>query len=448
MNKDLYNSAFYFTHAMMEVIYDDLSQCVNNQSPHIVIKKFKSLFFHGKSENPQVSIALEKIIFDSLGQQKFEEFLSHCCYLILDKWSSNPQSLSYSRELLESFDHLNQTQSYDRRRKHLIRLVALFRETIAYYQLTAIVTIINPTVTTRHCSPEIIVTEEINNNGEEINNKILNNYLARYTYLYSYFLPLDLQFIQLRRLIENQQKQRQQAFELQLSKHIIYRFRIKQVAQMKLLSKGAGKIITKVNNPTLLSERAFKIAMQQYIGKINQHHTLIQQCKRFVADNNLRDSYGIFKQDLQHLLTSNIQPRYHNYDFSNQLEQKLAQILPQSNNLPLNKNLILQTCRQLLRFLIGEPTACIDNQKLKELTTNLGTDQTMLILVKITLICPESRVYLYQKLTPLVTNYQFYRLENIQWLVKSLEHLLIAFSICFGKVDVWVTTSEGISKNY
>ena len=48
---------------------------------------------------------------------------------------------------------------------------------------------------------------------------------------------------------------------------------------------------------------------------------------------------------------------------------------------------------------------------------------------------------LVKKLSTIVTYYQLHHIQDATWLIKTLEHLLIAFSIYFGKIDVSVAKS-------
>lgn len=446
MVKDLDSSAQQLIDQQSNIIYEYLRHYAAIQTPQAVIKEFRTLFLQGKNEDRQVSQALEKIIFSSVGQQQFNEIFNNCFYFILDCWSSTPQSFSYLSELIGTLDLINQAKSYDRRRKHLIQLIKDYQQTELYFQLRAIIIIINPEDNNKVRLKNTGAINDASDTSDTANNSsdsTINNYLGRYTYLYEYFLPHNLEVSQLSRLkefLQTQQKNCQQEFEIKLSKHIIYRFRLKQLARMKLLSKGAGKIITKVNNPSLLSERAFKVALQQYLGKIDSNSGILERSQRFVANNNLRNSYQVFKKDLHGFLISNIQPRNSNYQFSSKLEEKLEQIFPQSNGKPLNKTLILQTCRQLLSFLIVDRSSSTDPTNFAELIVNLGTAQLMIILIKITLICPESKADLERKISLIVSYYQLYSIQDTPWLIKTLEHLLIAFSIYFGNIDVSIAT--------
>ncbi len=432
MIKNINNSAQPVAQAS-NIIYEYLLQCVTTKSPPEVVQEFKNLLIQGRNVDRRASKALEKIISSTEGQ--FNVILSYCFYLILDNWSHTPKSLFYSAQLWEIFDLVNQTKSYDRLRLRLIQLIKDYQCSQAYFQLKAIMAIIDPQAVNNIALANAAITNEESNHSNSINTSIINTYLPRYTYLYNCFLPQEFELSELRKYLQALQENRQTNFEIQLSKHIIYRFRLKQVAKMKLLSKGAGKIITKVNNPSLLSERAFRIALQQYLG-VDRGNTILQRSQRFVIDNNSRSSFQIFKQDLHRFLTNNIKPRNSNYNFSQELKQKLDDAFFQADRKALNDTLILQTCRQLYSFLITDNHSATDPNKLTNLIVNLGTAQVMMILIKIVLICPESKSDLEKKIASIASYYQLNAIQEIPWLFKTLEHLLVAFSIYFGKIDV------------
>lgn len=414
-----------------QIIYQYLRQHTALSSPPETVKEFQNLFLPATERDRQISQALEKIFASD--KQYFHGFLSHCCYSVLDCWADSSDTTLPVSQLLDTFTAFAQTQTYDRRRKHLARTIADYQQTEPYLQLKAVAAIIEPQ------TPAKLDSANLANNGtysksDRHSQTTLSNYISRYTYLYQHFLPHDSP-PHLTRFIQQLQEQRQRDFEIQLSKHIIYRFRLKQLAQMKLLSKGAGKMITKVDNPSLLSERAFKVAWQQYLKK-TENHTMLERSQRFVAENKFRSSCSEFKQDLYSFLTYNIKPKNSAYQFNRQLKQKLAEIFPQSDAKPLNKSLILQTCRQLISFLIVDSSQPNSKARFAELTANLGTAVAADILVKIVLICPESKIDLAKKIGAIVIHSQLEKAHDLPWLIKVLEHLSIAFSVYFGNFDL------------
>ncbi|NJK58075.1 MAG: hypothetical protein HC939_19850 [Pleurocapsa sp. SU_5_0] len=422
-----------------QLIYQYLRQGASSQTPPELIQKFQHLLQQGKNDDTQVTKALEKIIFAE--ESQFHMFLSQCFYTILDSWLHQSESLVYLDQLLNTLDVVCKASSYDRCRKQLIQLIKNYKQTEFYQQLKLIIALIHPSEVIAKKLDNSLVTNESADISNSLPTSLIDAYLIRYPYLYQCFLPQDFEAQKLIEAIQQLQSDRQKNFEILLSRHIIYRFRLKQFAQMRMMATGAGKMIMKVANPSLLSAKAFQIALQQYVGKIEQNNTLLERSQRFVAENKYRQTYQVFKQDLHRLLASNIKPRNNTYQFSSLLEQKLVDIFPQANDKPLNQTQILQTCRQLFSFLIPDPRLNEQRDQFAELVANLGTAQTMMVLIKMTLICPESKADLEKKICMIATHYQHQTIRQVPWLIKSLEHLLIAFSIYFGNIDVSIAKS-------
>ena len=440
MIRDIDGSANYTVNQECSLVYEYLHQDAAIQSPPETILKFQNLFKFAKNENVQVSEALEKIIFSH--NQQFDIFLSQCVYTILDCWLEIPESISYVFQLFDAIKAIGSAKSYDRRRKQLAQLINNYFFSEAYLDLQTIIAIIQPYETTQISITDSLTTDsKIFSNNHSHSNSTLDTYLVRYTYLYKYCLPQEIQAQNLVSLVEKLQEKRQNEFEIMLSKHIIYRFRLKQLAKMRLMSKGAGKMIVKVENPSLLSEKAFRIALKQYIGKLDNNSTILERSQRFIAENEYRPHYKKFKQDLYCFLISSIKPRNSAYQFDNQLKSKLSNSFAHSDAKPLNRTLILQTCRQLFSFLTVDPASNNDSSRFAELIANLGTAQIMMILIKIVLICPEAKADLAKKMHLIAVHHQLKTVQEASWLLKSLEHLLIAFSIYFGNIDVTIIKS-------
>jgi hypothetical protein len=318
-----------------QLIHEYLRHKADTRPPAKLIQEFQNLLLQGRNADAQVSKALEKIIF--AGESQFNSFLSQCFYTIFSVWLQQPGSMAYLDQLLSTLDVVCQAKSYDRCRKQLIQLIKNYQLTPAAEQLKLVATLILPREEISNQVSNSLVTNESTDSSGSSDSSCLNSQLTRYTYLYQHFIPQDLEILELIEQIKQLQSDRQQNFEILLSKHIIYRFRLKQLAKMKMMSKGAGKIITKVDNPSLLSDRAFQVALQQYVGKIEQNNTLLERSQRFSHENEYRSNYQVFKQDLHHFLTDNIKSRNSTYQFAKLLEQKLVDIFPRLMKNPSTK---------------------------------------------------------------------------------------------------------------
>ena len=439
MIRDLDSSPRRMISQSGNVVYQYLRQSAAIESPPEFIPKFHNLLQNGRNESTGVSQAFENLVVAD--PKQFELFLSQCFYIILTCWLDRSGAIVYIDQLFDIFNVVGRSKSFDRRRQHLIRLIKNYQQSQSYQQLKLVVSIINPPEAIANNSSNSLATSQPIDNSQGAKTPLTGSYLIRYPYLYPYILPQKVEIPRLSEQIAELQNIRQKDFEIRLSKHIIYRFRLKQLAQMKLMTKSAGKMITKADNPSLISEKAFRIALKQYVGKLNNGSTLLERSQLFIAENKHRQNYSTFKQDLYHFIVRDIKPRNKTYQFRSLLEQKLANIFPQANEKPLNPTLILQTCRQLLSFLIVDPASNRNPAQFVELVANLGTAQVIMILIRIVLICPESKSDLTKKIYAIASHYQQNTVPKNSWLLKSLEHLLIAFSIYFGSVDVSIAKS-------
>ena len=405
------------------IIYKYLRRIAAIQSPPELIQNFQNFLQRSKSVDNRLSQALEKIIF---AEQEFNIFLNKCFYIILNAWANEPESLAFVDRLLNTLNVVTQSPSYNNVHKQLTSSIKSYQQSDLYQRLEQIAVIIQSHIA-------------IDTDNSIRKTPFISSYLIRYSFLYPYLIP-EIAADNFVRYVKQLQSDRQQDFEIKLSKHVIYRFRLKQLAKMKMMARGAGKIITKADNPSLLSERAFREAIQQYAGKNDLGSTLLVRSQLFIAENEYRQTYNVFKQDLYRFLISNIKPR-NNYQFASQLEQKMSEILPQAYNKPLNQTQMLQTARQLYSYLIVDPALNNNSARFVELLANLGTAQVMMILLKIALVCPESKADLERKMCIVAIQYRHQAVSKHPWLLKCLEHLSIAYSIYFGKVDISLARS-------
>ena len=438
MFNDINGSSHQLNNREANVIYEHLHQCAN-ESPSNVIQEFKNLLLLSKKINSRVSKALESMLFANRPQQ-LNTMLNNCCWIIIDCCLDNRRSMSYIFQLLDIFDLVAQTYSYNRQRKQLVQSIKDYQQSELYFQIRAAIAIIIPKDLTRLDLITLLSARMSETNSSHGNNDRIDIYLPRYPYLYHNFIPKNIQTKHITTLIERLQKKRQKEFEILLTQYIIYRFRLKQLERMKPLSKEANKTITKVDNPSLLSYKASSAAFKQYLSKVNGY-SLLEKARLFTEENKSRASYKAFKQDLYRFITADITPINNTFKFKNRFESKLAEMSAESNDKPLNKALIVQTCRQLLSIMIIDRYNSQDSLNMKELIGNLGATQTTLILTKIVLICPELKVDLEKKIFSLIARYQLQKAAEVSWLIKALEHLAISLNICFGNIDTSIAKS-------
>ncbi|VEP18981.1 conserved hypothetical protein [Hyella patelloides LEGE 07179] len=403
-----------------KIIYEYLRDYLKTHTVEESILEYRCIFLEGTSQNVLVRNIMEDIICSKIKQEKFFFILNYCFYIAINYWLRNNENEEYIIQLTQLFDRVDYTSTYySRRKRKLLSLTQKFVNSKHHQKIKRIALILD--------YKPLIETD---------NNTLVDNLLSRYTYLYKPLLIGKENITELTDLIHDLQVTRTKSFELQLAQHIIYRTRLIEVAKAQQFSHGAGKIIRRSPNPTLLSNQDLRVVLKQYIKKIDKKITLYQLSRKFVVNNKRDLSYREFKRNLYFYLTFNIKPTNPNYNFEKKLWNLLDSIYYQSDTLLINNNLTLRTFRKLYQHLIISNSDKKKHDLLIKLISNLGTAQTVMLLIKIVLICPHVKTDLEQRLAQLYSCYEGKSLEDVPWMVKFLEHFLIAFSIYFGKIDI------------
>ena len=403
-----------------KTIYGYLKKYVENHSTEETILEFKSLFIEARSSNALVRDTLENILYSKIDKEKFSYILNYCFYIIINNWIGDENKHSDILSLLALFDRIDfTTKCYGRRKQKIVPLTKIFIESKYYSKLKRIAVVIEPET-----------------NKEIDKQSVIRSLIARYTYLYKNLLLGKESINEVSKLIKELNLNRKKIFEFRLAQHIIYRSRLVEIARARQLSSGAGKIIRRIPNPTLLSDKELKIAFKQHVRKLNKEITLFQLSQKFILEQKKEKSYREFKRNLYNYLIFSIESRNTRYNFTGKVWQIIDNIYYQSDTLIVNDSLILRTCRKLYQCLIISNAESNRHDLLIQLITNLGTAQTVMLLVKIVLICPQAKADLEQRLAILFSYYEMKTIEEIPWLVKLLEHFLVAFSIYFGEMDI------------
>ncbi len=403
-------------------IYEYLRHSVQIKPPQEMIREFRYLFLELVHTNKEVRHSLENIVLAKHKEDIFFQILTYCCHILINYWSQVKDNHTYILELIEIFNLKNipPKKSNSRPRQKLFILLKKFSKTEEYKNLKRIAKFINN-------STQVEFKQQ----------SLIGDLLPHYYYLYSAVLLGKQYTPETTNLIINLQQKRQEVFESELAKHIIYRSRLVQIARAEQLSNRAGKIIKRVKNPTFLGEKEFKNTLKQYLNNTNGTGTIYQNTRQFLIKVGFLNSYRDFKESLYEYLISDIQQSNNNrYSLERTLKQSINGISKEYDYHPCTDKLILKTCQRLLRFLIIDTTRQGRHYQLIELIMNLGTSQTAALLMKIVLISPDAKSDLEQRLGILFSVYESRTIEEAKWLVKLLENILIASSFYFGNVDL------------
>lgn len=404
-----------------QLIYAHVLNCVRTESTERVLDDFRRLLIEGRDyKDAQVRAAVQKIVVSKSAERDFKLVLYRCCQIAIDYWYQQPQLQSAIPELVELFEQLPASLvSASRFSSRCLQLVKNFTETAQYLRLKRLVRVIQPA-----------------QKSEAINSQSLGDILSRYPYLYKYCLLDEDCSLDYQRTIRKIRSRNQRNYEVTLAQYLTYQVRLVQLARARQLSGGAGKLLRRVENPTLLNSDELKAALRQFAAKGATHSTTGNLAFDLLANQNQILSYKNFKDNLYNYLISIIDPDYAKNRFGKLLYAKLQRILPDYHAQKLSEFLVLRTYNQLLNFLVVESPQNLNHQIFTDLIVNLGSTKASIFLFRLVMLYPKIKPHLENRLSLLFEYYSLTSQEKIAWFIKVLENFQIAFSIHFGTLDL------------
>ncbi len=403
-----------------KIIYSHLREKLAENSYDEVALEFRLIFLEGRSQDPEVKQAIQSVVHSQIGDDKYFYILNYCFYILINDWFDSENGQESIRHLLELFQETGKrARSHNRLKNRTIELSKAFVESKYYARLKRIATVIRYDHPTK-AEPSYPIKK----------------LAPRYTFLYKSILLGKENATEVAQFIKQLQENRSKSFEFKLAQHIIYRSRLVEIAKANQLSSGAGRIVRRVANPTFLDDRNLRIALKQYIKRLDGKLTLHQTARKFTLENQKGIKYGQFKNNLYLYLIKDIKPRSRKFNFKSELQKLIEMAYYQSDSQPISESLILQTCRKLYQSLIVSNAEKKQHNLLIKMVSSLGTAQTVMLLIKILLICPQVKPDLEQRLGILFVHYENKKIQEVIWLAKFLEHFSVAFSIYFGKLDI------------
>ena len=401
------------------IIYQYLRSFASRQSPEDAIAEFKLLLIEGKGErdNP-VSIAWSAIILSQQQQAKFNYILNRCFFILINCWLTREELQEYIPILVDSVNIVSRnSRVFDRTKRSLFKLIDKFKQTEQYLNLKRLTTILS-----------------LPQQSEQARPILIKDLLNRYPWLYQAYLKIIDPFSDIQESLQKLQQHEQNKYEIKLAQYLIYRARLVQVARARLLVRGAGKLLKKADNPTLLDELTLKIALKKLLGQVDGQYTCWEIAQRFLAEHRLPTTYEMFKHNLVDYLIASFKQEQQK-ELDEIIGSKILKIMPVSNSQQFNQLLLRRTCNQVLNILLVEEKRGANASLFTELVNYLGVVSATVLLIKIIILCPDIKPNLNKKFALLYTSYESLPYSEIPWLVQSLEILQIGLSLYLGKID-------------
>ncbi|WP_204105893.1 MULTISPECIES: hypothetical protein [Spirulina sp. CCY15215] len=399
-------------------VLQHLSVCLEKDPPEQILERFRHLFIDVNNySDVSIQSALEKMVTAKRENSKFYDFLNRCCYLFINAWQSNAKTRPAIAQLLKLFEHLPSPGFKQARGvRHLRELVRDFVENSEQYQqLKQFVGVICP-------KPK--------------ENPKIGSLIHHYPYLYKPYLLNEESSKEQRQTLHNWQEKSEHSFEFRLIRFITYQVQLAEIARARQLSQGAGRIVRREKNPTLLSDRELGGILSKFSGKTFDRFQHPNLAERFLAHSYKLPTYQDFKEHLYAYLIVSLDSDYAREQFNPQLKEYITGLFDRYNSQKLTASLLLRTTKKLLNFLTVETTGKLDHYLLIEATEKLGISGILDVLFRTVLLCPSLRSELEKRWFILFKNYETFPPSEAMWLIKLLEAYHVICSIHFGSADL------------
>ncbi|KKI98177.1 hypothetical protein [Prochlorothrix hollandica] len=409
-----------------QVLYDHFLELVEQEAPDRLLERFKLLFMDGMGyPDRTITKSLEELIGSSITEQEFAYLLNRCCHILINRWQLSDR---HSSAILQLIDLLGQppvnksgTLYRSRNLTRLHQLLHTFQESEQYLTLTRLAQVVE------NAKPPV----------QPVQTQPLGQLISRYPYLYDHCLVSEDSDYQHQNRILKLRCEHQQTFEKNLSLYLTYQVRRSHLAQRGVRdTTQIQQLLTPVENPTFLNNRELSAALRQYAGKVNQKQSYQDMARQFSAHTSQGLTFGKFKGDLYQYITGSIGSDYSGRTFSRKLTQHLQQISRESEASRLTDFLVVRTCSQVINFMVVESPRKLDHFVLMDLLSNLGTLETIGLLLKLSLFCNKVKPYLEKRLSILFTHYETSTQEAMLWLIHTLEHMHLALTTNFGALQL------------
>jgi hypothetical protein len=395
----------YSTYADEQSIYAHLRGCIEVEPPNLLLLRFRHLFLEGcEYPNPQIQQALDRILASDVAEREFKNILNRSCYILVNQWQNQRHLRSAIPELIVLFEKANADRP-ESTPLFLQKLVEQFLKTEEYQKLQLLAK--------KH-------TRQLESLEETVAEPLRTS-IGRYPSLYEYCLLTsqvsDLQWQEVRALRDRRQRQ----FDTDLSQY--------------MTAQTSRTTAIFAPNPTLLVNEQLNCAVRQFSGKVDGIHTYRELAEQFRSNSRRFRSHRTFKEELYEYLSVTTDLKYGNGQFDRRLYHVLQGIRSQDDRQKPNELLIIDTARKVLDFLVVESAQKPDHYIFFDLQANLGSISTIGLLLKIVLLCRQLKSYLAQRFAILFNHHAAASKHSVDWLVDLLEHLNVAFSLNFGRIN-------------
>lgn len=340
-----------------QAIYDHLLFCVKTESPIEVLDRFKNLFIRGSGyQDNRIRTALEKIVSADAAELGFALFFNRCCHIAINRWQMQPDRRYEIIELVILIEKaLPPGGAYSRTSRKLRKLIKDFQGSEYFLRIQRLARLIEGS----------LKPEQRRNRRIEIVSNSVGDLIQRYPYLHQHCLVTEGSTDEFQQTVQTIQAGIQSSYELNLSQYITHRVRMaKLIKQYKAANQTRipKRLINKVDNPTLLSDRELDRALRHYMGKVERNYSYHDLSQNFLNYTSQVKTYKSFKADLYEYIISGLDTDYCERHLRQQLAAYLKSTLVDFDHRPVDEFLTMRTYCQIFKLLVVDAKGNYNHQ--------------------------------------------------------------------------------------
>ncbi|MCW5313263.1 hypothetical protein GTQ43_05405 [Nostoc sp. KVJ3] len=380
--------------SVQEEVYSFFVEIVKKLSPDDVLREFKGLFIDGlDSENSDYIPGIYSIFLDD-NEQELCNTLKRCCYIIVNNWKTNRKD-KYIQELVNLF--VNKSLQIKDNNAPVVKLCKSWLENFVKSK----------------------DYQELKLFAAKYDESLKGHWANRY----SSYLLID-QSINKNNPIEQQEAARK------LSKQIKEKFKF-ELAMYIARSQSAISSATRYKNPSILGDQALRLIKAIVLKRgIFSHENIAHIFIKQTQNQTLEE----FKINLEKYLFLSIAKQESVETWKQQFIDNLSLWKKDCNQETITKELFLRTCNRVIDSLTIENAK--EPSSLFILLISRGHTLTLvIILLKIILICPNSRRHLETRIAHLIRFYENYPEDECKGVINFMEIFNITFAIYAENVE-------------
>ncbi|MDZ8031865.1 hypothetical protein [Nostoc sp. DedSLP04] len=377
-----------------EEVYSFFMGIVNKLPPEDVLGEFKNLFIDGLDcEDSDYIPGIYSVFLDD-NEEELYNTLKRCCYIIVNNWKTNRKD-KYIQDLVNLFVHEN-LKIQDNN---------------------------PPVVKTCKIWLEKFANSKDYNDLKLFATKYEESSKGHWANRYTSYLLID-------QSVNNKNPKEQQEAARRLSKQIKDKFKF-ELAMYIARSQSAVSSTTRYKNPSILGDQALRLIKAIVLKKgVFSHDNIAHIFIKQTENQTLKE----FKKSLEKYLFFPVENQESVETWRRQFAHSLSLWKTDYNQEIITKELFLRTCNRVIDYFTIENSK--EPSQLFILLIGQGHALTLvIILLKIILICRNSRRHLETRIAHLIRFYENYSEEECKGVINFIEIFNITFAIYAENVE-------------